>query len=169
MILDNIYIIVAMTRDKRAIGKDGDLLYHLSEDLRYFKKKTLNNVVVIGYNTYMSFPKRPLPNRENIVLSRKIKKIDGALVFDNVNAVLDYASKNKDKKIFISGGQTIYNQFIDYASKMYITIIDKEVEGADTFFSEIDLNKWKKVDEIKGEECKDVDYYFTTWKRIDKI
>ncbi|MBF1058880.1 MAG: dihydrofolate reductase, partial [Peptostreptococcus sp.] len=68
--IDNIYMIVAMTKNTRAIGIDGDMLYHLKEDLKYFKETTLNHTIVCGRKTYFSFPKRPLPNRKNIILTR---------------------------------------------------------------------------------------------------
>ena len=128
--IDNIYMIVAMTKNTRAIGIDGDMLYHLKEDLKYFKETTLNHTIVCGRKTYFSFPKRPLPNRKNIILTRGNDHY------------------HPDEKIFICGGDNVYKQFMDLASKLYITEIDEDspVE-ADSFFPRIDPCLWTKVSE----------------------
>ena len=144
--IDNIYVIVAMTKKTRAIGIDGDMLYHL--DLKYFKETTLNHTIVCGRKTYFSFPKRPLPNRKNIILTRGNDHYDQAFTLHSKDQVAQYALNHPDEKIFICGGDNVYKQFMDFASKLYITEIDEDspVE-ADSFFPQIDPNLWTKVSE----------------------
>lgn len=146
--IDNIYVIVAMTKKTRAIGIDGDMLYHLKEDLKYFKETTLNHTIVCGRKTYFSFPKRPLPNRKNIILTRGNDHYDQAFTLHSKDQVAQYALNHPDEKIFICGGDNVYKQFMDLASKLYITEIDEDspVE-ADSFFPQIDPSLWTKVSE----------------------
>lgn len=141
---NNIYIIVAMTEKTNSIGKNGDMIYHLKDDLRYFKETTLNNTIVCGRKTYFSFPKRPLPNRKNIVLTRGTDTFDGAYTLHSKDEVIKYALENPSENIFICGGDNVYSQFMDVASKLYVTIIDEdESVNADSFFPDIDKNIWQ--------------------------
>lgn len=141
--IKNIYMIAAIANESRAIGYKGDLIYHLKDDLKYFKETTLNHTIVCGRKTYLSLPKRPLPERINIVLTRGDSNFDNTLVLHSKKEVIEYALSHPDKKIFICGGDNIYRQFIDVASKLYITEIDenKTIE-ADTFFPKIDSSVW---------------------------
>ena len=143
-----ISIIVAMTNN-RVIGKDNQMPWHLSDDLKNFKKLTLGKTVIMGRLTYDSIGK-PLPNRKNIVLSRSLKdkKVD---VLSNVEEALEVTSA--EEEVFIIGGQDIYSQTIKKATKLYITMIDCEIKG-DKFFPNIDLSEWKIIDSLaysKGE------------------
>ena len=143
-----ISIIVAMTNN-RVIGKDNEMPWHLSDDLKNFKKLTLGKTVIMGRLTYDSIGK-PLPNRRNIVLSRSLKdkKVN---VLSNVEEALEVTSA--EEEVFIIGGQDIYSQTIRKATKLYITMIDSEIEG-DKFFPNIDLSQWKIIDSLaysKGE------------------
>lgn len=165
--LDNLYSIVAMTEKTRAIGRKNDMLYHLPEDLNYFKETTLNHTIVMGYNTYMSFPKRPLPNRKNIVLTRHDRVLEGAEILHGIEEALDYARKHRNEKIFVVGGDTVYRQFMPYVSKLYITMIreDSAVE-AEAFFPEIDEDVWVQVSEEAGRQVPEnvPPYTFTVWE-----
>jgi|TARA_B110000902_G_scaffold231780_1_gene274278 dihydrofolate reductase len=143
-----ISIIVAMTNN-RVIGKDNEMPWHLSDDLKNFKKLTLGKTVIMGRLTYDSIGK-PLPNRKNIVLSRSLKdkKVN---VLSSVEVALDITSS--EEEVFIIGGQDIYLQTIKKATKLYITMINSEIEG-DKFFPNIDLSQWKIIDSLaysKGE------------------
>jgi len=143
-----ISIIVAMTNN-RVIGKDNEMPWHLSDDLKNFKKLTLGKTVIMGRLTYDSIGK-PLPNRRNIVLSRSLKdkKVN---VLSNVEEALEVTSA--EEEVFIIGGQDIYLQTIKKATKLYITMIDSEIEG-DKFFPNIDLSDWKIINSLaysKGE------------------
>ena len=144
--IDNIYMIVAMTKNTRAIGIDGDMLYHLKDDLRYFKETTLNHTIVCGRKTYFSFPKRPLPNRKNIILTRGNKHYDQAYTLHSKEDVVQYALDHPDEKIFICGGDNVYKQFMDIASRLYITEIEEdEPVNADSFFPYVDSSIWSKA------------------------
>ncbi len=166
--MKNLYMIVAMTEKTRAIGKNNDMLYHLPEDLKYFKQTTQGHTIVIGYNTYMSFPKRPLMNRKNIVLTRKNRVIEGAEILHSIEEVLDYAKYNPKEQIFICGGDTIYEQFMPYVSKLYLTIIEEETPvEAEAFFPEVDTKIWKKTEENPSKEWNGAtpNYRFTVWEK----
>lgn len=129
-----INLIVAIAKN-RAIGYKGDLLTHIPGDLPRFKQITTGHTIIMGRKTMDSFPRGPLPNRDNIVITRNRNlKIDGALVVHSLEDAINSASK--DKEIFIIGGGEIYNEALPYVDKLYITHVDKEFE-ADTFFPEI--------------------------------
>lgn len=146
MIIKNLYMIVAITEKTRAIGKDGDMIYHLREDLKYFKNTTIGHTIVMGTKTFYSFPNGALPNRKNIVLTRGNDIFPNAHTLHSKEEVLEYAKTNPDEKIFIVGGDTLYHQFIENASKLYITIIDEDEKvEADSFFPEIDNHIWKEI------------------------
>ena len=135
----NLSIIVAMSKN-RVIGKDNKMPWHLSNDLKNFKKITIGKTIVMGRLTYDSIGK-PLPERKNIVLSRNL--IDSnVFVFDNFEEVLNF-TKDEDE-VFIIGGQDIYSQTIDKVNKLYLTTIDANIEG-DKYFPEIEISKWKKI------------------------
>ena len=124
----------------RVIGKDNKMPWHLSSDLKNFKKITIGKTIIMGRLTYDSIGK-PLPERKNIVLSRNL--IDpNVFVFDNFQKVLSFI-KDEDE-VFIIGGQDIYAQTIDKVKKLYLTTIDENIEG-DKYFPEIDISKWKKI------------------------
>lgn len=131
---------------KNGIGRDNGLLAHISPDLKYFKEKTLNKIVVMGYNTYLSLPIRPLPNRETIVLCDKDIEIDGVTVVNSLDECLDIIKilEDQGKEVFICGGASMYKQFIDYCDKLYVTQILRGYD-ADTFFPEINLDKFQLV------------------------
>lgn len=133
-----INLIVAMDRN-RGIGKENKLLAYIPEDLKYFKKVTEGNTIVMGYNTYMSLPKRPLPNRKNVVLTTKNIELENAIVINSIESLLAFLEK--EKEVFICGGASIYNQLLPFADKLYVTHIFDEFE-ADTYFPEI-TDEWE--------------------------
>ena len=135
----NISIIVAMSKN-RVIGRDNDMPWHLSNDLKNFKKITMGKMVVMGRLTYQSIG-RPLPNRQNIVLSRNFVDTN-VLIFNNLQEVLNFL-KDEDE-VFIIGGEDIYRQTINKANKIYLTTIDEEIAG-DKYFPDIDLSSWDKI------------------------
>ncbi len=141
-------LIVAFDRN-RLIGKDNAMPWHLPKDLKYFKAKTLNHKVVMGYNTYMSILEclnHPFPNRHNIILSHESfdPKFDNVSVLTDINKVIEY--KSADEEVFIAGGKSIYEQLISHCDRLYITHIDDEYEG-DTQFPEFDFNEFELVSE----------------------
>jgi dihydrofolate reductase len=137
-------IIVAIA-ENLAIGKDNDLLWHLSEDLKRFKKITLNHTVVMGLNTFYSLPVRPFPNRRNIVIADNTSvKIEGCEMAYSIQEAVDLCDENTEN--FICGGASIYRQFLPLANKLYLTIVYKDFE-ADTFFPEINYDEWNLTEE----------------------
>lgn len=130
-------LIVAKTKNN-CIGNNNKLIAHLKDDLRFFKKITTDNIVVMGRKTYESIGK-PLPNRDNYVLSKKKKSITGVNVVYKISDI----PLNLYKDVFIIGGSSIYDIFINIVDRMYITEIDAEVNG-DAFFPNFDESKWEK-------------------------
>jgi dihydrofolate reductase len=134
-----------------AIGKGGKLPWHYSADLKFFKQTTLNNCVVMGYNTWESIGK-PLPNRLNIVLSRSKSIENQANVVllrskEEVSALANYLKSD----LFVIGGAKTYSEFGDIIEKWIVTEIPEIVENADTFISKdflegFHLTETKKLD-----------------------
>ncbi len=137
--------IIAAIAENNVIGKNNELIWHLSEDLKRFKKLTSGHPVIMGRKTYESLPFKPLPKRKNIILSSQKKLIfEGAITVNSIEDALKEC-KNEDE-IFICGGAEIYKLFLPIADKMYLTRIHQSFEG-DTFFPEIDYLIWE-VDNI---------------------
>ena len=127
----------------RGIGKNNDLMWHLPNDMKFFKEKTTDNIVVMGRKNYESIPEkyRPLPNRENVILTRnKDFKAEGCIVLHSFDELLQYYENEEDRTMFIIGGGEIYKEALkkDIVDEMYITKVNKSF-NADTFFPEIDL------------------------------
>ncbi|KHS57272.1 hypothetical protein QX51_09205 [Terrisporobacter othiniensis] len=143
-----ISLIVAAT-ENNAIGKDNKMLFHIKEDLLFFKNTTINKTIVMGRKTFESLP-GVLPFRKHIVLSRdKGYNVENQQVEINhsLEEVLEEIKFSKEE-IFIIGGEEIYRQILEknLADKIYITRIYKTVEDADTFFPKIDEEKFQIVD-----------------------
>ena len=139
-----ISIIVAIANNN-AIGANNNLLWHISEDLRYFKRITAGHTIIMGRNTWDSIG-RPLPNRRNIVVSRSLSDIDGAEVYPTIEAALDAANANSpEEEIFIIGGGEIYKQTLNLADRLYLTVVHAQYPEATIFFPEIDYKKWREV------------------------
>lgn len=121
------------------IGKDNDLLVHLPGDLKYYKEKTLGNVIIVGQRTLESFPgSKPLPKRTNIVLSDDPDfEAEGCIVCHTKDEVLEKAAAYDPEKVFICGGASIYRLFLEDCDAFYVTKIDEAFE-ADTFFPDLD-------------------------------
>ncbi|MFY7989955.1 MAG: dihydrofolate reductase [Fluviicola sp.] len=138
-------LIVAIDREL-GIGKNNDLMWHLPADMKFFKETTTGHIVVTGRKNYDSIPERfrPLPNRENAVLTRNTSyEAPGALLFHSLDACLDHYSNETERTIFIIGGGQIYREALEsnVVQEMYITHVDGTF-GADTFFPEIDEQAW---------------------------
>ena len=127
----------------RVIGKDNDMPWHLSDDLKNFKKVTMGSTIIMGRLTYESIGK-PLPKRKNIVLSRKLKD-PNLLVFDNLDNAL--STLKDEREIFIIGGEDIYCQTVNRANKIYLTTINEELEG-DKYFPKIKFSNWSIIDTV---------------------
>ena len=158
-------LIVAIS-ENYAIGKAGDLLCHLPNDLKLFKELTTGATVVMGKKTFFSLPRRPLPNRRNIVLTRDESfQYENTKVAHSIDHLLSILSA--DEKVFIIGGGEVYKQFMPLVDELQITHIHHTWEDADTFFPEIDLSIWECVSEEhhKQDEKHAFAYTFATYQR----
>ena len=154
--------IIAAIGKNNELGKNNKLIWHLKNDMKYFRETTLNHPIIMGYNTYLSIG-RPLPNRKNIVLTRKDIKIDGSIVYHSIEDLLAKEDINSDE-YFVIGGASIYNSFINLANKMYLTMIDAEFPNADAYFPTFNDSEWivMKTEE-KNEEI--INYKFVVYER----
>lgn len=157
-------LICAMGR-KNEIGLKNKMLWHLPKDLQYFKNTTGNFPVVMGRKTHDSIGKA-LPNRTNMVVSRNTDwLVEGVLVVNTLKEALKHTRKISDE-VFVIGGQTIYEQCLPLADKLYLTRVDAELT-ADRFFPEWNEKDW----ELTREECHEkdekhaYDYCFQIWER----
>lgn len=142
--LPNLSIIVAVAQNN-AIGKDNDLLWHISDDLKHFKALTSGYPVIMGRNTWNSLPRRPLPKRRNIVITHDMAFCDeGAEVAHSIAGVFDMVRDEEES--FIIGGGAIYKEFLPFVQKLYVTHVWKDFD-ADVFFPVIDGSLFVKIDE----------------------
>ncbi len=132
----------------RVIGKDGDLPWKLSDDLKHFAKITRGHIVIMGRKTYESILQRlgkPLPDRSSFVItSQKDYKAPGATVCHSVDEVKQKFAQQDSVEVMVIGGGKIYQEFLPLAKTLYITEVLIECEG-DTFFPDVDKNEWKIV------------------------
>jgi len=142
--------IIVAAGENNAIGKDNDLIWHLSDDLKRFKSLTNGHHIIMGRKTFESFPK-PLPNRTHIVITRQedYKAPSGVIIVNSLEDALDAA--RLDKQPFIIGGGEIYKQAMPLVDKIEITRVHSEFKDADTFFPEIDKSKWQEVNRTTHE------------------
>ncbi len=137
-------LIVAIA-DNNGIGVKGDLPWHLSEDLRYFKAVTSGYPVIMGRTTYFSLPFRPLKGRKNIVLNlggEPIPEVSCVYSFDEAFKEAEAAGKDK---CFVIGGASVYRVALPMMDRLYVTHVHTVVKDADTFFPEIDPSVWHKI------------------------
>lgn len=138
----NISMIAAMDKN-HVIGKDNDMPWHLPDDFKYFKANTLNKPVVMGRKTFESIGSRPLPNRRNIVITRNADyDAPGAEVFTSVEAALNTCQN--DDEIMIMGGGQFYHMMLPFANKLYVTLVNTEVDG-DTTFPKWQESEWHET------------------------
>lgn len=148
------------------IGLKNRLLISIPEDMKYFKQLTEGKIVIMGYNTYESLPHKPLPNRINIVLTRKQIELEGAIVKHSLEAVLELIERDYgDQEVFIIGGQCVYGQFLPYADRLYLTHIFEDFE-ADSFFPQLSQD-WeiKKISGNREGIMNNPPYIFAVYER----
>lgn len=170
--LDDIKVAIVVARSKNfVIGRDGDLPWHLSSDLKNFKSITSGKPIIMGRKTFQSLP-RLLPNRTHIVISRDIEyRPDGALLFSNIQSAIAAAKsiafdKELDEICIIGGGE-IYKQAIEFSDVIYLTIVDCEIDG-DTYFPKLDENIWQEVETTIFEKSDKDDYSFELKKLVKR-
>ena len=151
-------IIVAVA-ENWVIGMNNKLIWHLSDDLKNFKKITSGHFIIMGRKTYESIGK-PLPGRINIILTKnKEYEAEGCVVLDSVESALAYCIKRNQDEIFIIGGEQVYRDVFDKADKIYLTRVHASPEG-DAFFPTIDLSKWKEKAHVSMRKNEKNDFDF---------
>lgn len=149
-------IIVAIAQNG-TIGDKNALLWHIKEDMRFFRTTTSGHAVVMGRKTFESLGSRPLPKRTNIVITRAERMFDGALTAHSLEEAIRLAGD--DEEIFVIGGAQIYAEALGVADRMYITHVEHDYAG-DTAFPAIDFSKWSLVAEERHERGEEYEYPF---------
>jgi dihydrofolate reductase len=160
----SIFLVVAASQNN-AIGKDGKLLWHLPNDLKFFKNTTWGMVVIMGRKTFEEVNK-PLPGRVNIVITKNAEwRADDTITASTLADALEKAAATNCKEIFIIGGGEIYRQSIDIADIIYLTRVHATLDG-DTFFPVIDEAKWQLIsnEDFAADEKHAYAYSFQVWK-----
>lgn len=156
-----ISMIVARSRN-HVIGRDNQMPWKISADLQFFKRVTMGHPVIMGRKTWESIG-RPLPGRRNIVVSRnKDLQLTGAEVVHSLDEALN--SLGEFSRVFVIGGEQLFKQAFDKADQLYITEIDLDIEGGDTFFQVPNPSNWKEVERTPGSEG-DITFHFVTLER----
>ena len=164
-VLHNISIIVAIASN-RAIGKDNRLLWHLSDDLKRFKKLTTGHTLIMGRNTFLSLPNGALPRRRHIVISDiEGETFEGCEMARSMDEAVELAGTTGE--CFVIGGGMVYRQFLPVAGKLYLTRVHASFE-ADTFFPEIDFSLWKALytEEVEAGERNQYRHTYTEYIRV---
>ena len=157
--------LIAAIAKNNAIGFKNELIYWLPNDLKRFKALTTGHTIIMGSNTFRSLPKGALPNRRNIVLSRKESNFPGAEHFSSLEEALNNCP-NEDI-VYIIGGETLYKTAMPLADILYLTEIEDTPTEADAFFPEIDKSVWEKSEEehYGTDEKHSFEYSFVTYKK----
>lgn len=162
--------IIAAIGKNRELGKNGNLIWNIPEDLKYFKEKTMGKTIIMGKNTFNSLPKL-LPGRKHVILSDDDcfnKEIGNSVVFHDKEELMEYINNElKGEEVFIVGGASMYAMFIDICDKMYLTKIQAEDKEADVYFPKFDEDDWDaKIEKpcISG----NIVAMHTWWKRKNK-
>lgn len=136
--------IIVAAAENFAIGKNNDLIWHISADLRRFKALTTGHTVVMGRRTFDSLPSKPLPKRRNIVLTHDLAfQYPGVEVAHSVEEVLNCAKA--DEELFVMGGAAIYRQLLPHAHKLYVTWVHASYPDADVFFPPINQQEFRQI------------------------
>ena len=150
-------IIACISKVHRAIGYKNRLLYAIPSDMTRFRMLTTGHTIIMGRKTFESLPNGALPNRRNIVISKTREQITGCEVCNSLEEALaaskeEVGSKEASDECFIIGGASIYEQALPFADKLYLTIVEKEPEHADTFFPKINPAEWEVTEkEMRNE------------------
>lgn len=160
--------VIVCTDNNWGIGKNNQLLYHIPDDMKFFKEKTVGNVVIMGLNTLLSLPDgKPLRDRVNIVLCNDDSfECEGIVKVSSVDDLFETLDRFKEENIYVIGGASVYEQLLPYCDTAYVTKVSP-CETADRFFPNLDEDEnWtciRKSDEIA---YKDKKYMFMTYKNI---
>ena len=159
-----ISIIVAIAQNG-IIGDKNSLLWHIKEDMRFFRTTTSGHAVIMGRKTFESLGSKPLPKRKNIVITRSDLTFEGALTAHSLDEAI--AMAEGDEETFIIGGAQIYRAALAVADRMYITRVEHDYEG-DTSFPEVDYSQWQLVSEERHERGEEYEWPFSflTYDRL---
>ncbi len=152
-----------------AIGRNGDLLAHMKEDMKFFRATTNGRVVLMGRKTLDSFPGgKPLKNRTNIVLTANTEfEREDVVVVHSIEELLEKAKKYPAEELFVVGGGRVYKELLPYCTKAYITHVHKAFEGADTWFPNLAEDAaWKQTEVGETFTQDDFTYTFTMYERV---
>ncbi|MEA1872923.1 MAG: dihydrofolate reductase [Bacteroidota bacterium] len=144
-------IIVAIAKNQ-AIGRNNDLLWYISDDLKRFKRITTGHTIIMGRNTFKSLPKGPLPKRKNIVITDNLGDYSIPEMYPNKDCIMVNSIEkameacNPEEENFVIGGESIYKQFLPYAKRLYLTLIHEDVTDADVFFPDYDPETWVEIE-----------------------
>ena len=161
------FSIVACIGKNRELGKKGELVFHIKDDMKFFRETTTGKVVVMGRKTLESFPNsKPLPNRVNIVLTRDAKyEAKGAVVVHSKEELNEELKKYNSDDIYVIGGESIYRLMLDECDRAFVTYVDYAYD-ADTYFPNLDeMNDWKLAEESEEQTYYDIEFYFRTYTR----
>lgn len=152
-------ILVAVAKNG-AIGKDNDLIWYLSDDLKRFKALTTGHTIIMGRKTFESLPKGALPNRTNVVLTKdKSKSFPNCLMLHSVEEIIEKYAEDAEEHFIIGGGQ-LYTDLLPYANRIYLTRVHHSFE-ADVFFPEINQEDWIVESEEKHSVSEKNEYAFS--------
>ena len=150
-----------------AIGRANDLIYHIPDDMKYFRQKTTGNVVVMGLATLKSFPGgRPLKNRVNIVLCDDPDfRCEGASIVYSIDELLEAVSGYDTDSVYVIGGASVYAQMLPYCNTVYVTKVDSE-SPADKYFPNLDESEeWELTEESEEYDYNGLKYRFTVYNK----
>lgn len=155
--------IIVAADNNFAIGNKNNLLARLPADMKMFRETTNGNAIVVGRNTYLSFPSRPLPNRSNYVITPEENEFPEVKCFTSLESFLEF-SKTADTEIYVSGGSMIYKLLLPYCEQALVTRINHEFE-ADAFFPNLDeMPEWEIINESEPVETNGFEIKFLTYR-----
>lgn len=160
--IEPVVALIVAVAENGIIGRDGKLPWRIPEDMKWFKARTEGRPMIMGRKTWESFPKRPLPGRTNIVITRDGSfKAEGAVVVTSLGAALDVARGEAPEEIMVIGGAEIYRAALPLVQRIYLTSVHGEIEG-DTYFPAIDRHEWNEtiVGVYPSSETRPVGYSF---------
>jgi len=160
------FVVAAAEND--AIGKNNGMLWHLPNDLKFFKNITWAMPVLMGRKTFEALGNKPLNGRANLILTRnKSYKADGAVVVNNIKDAVFFATQNDYKEIMVIGGGELYKELLSKATKIYLTRVHASFPEADAFFPSLDEKKWQRTSQqnFAADDKHAYPYSFEVWER----
>ncbi len=165
--------IIAAIGENRELGRNNELLWHLNEDMQFFKQQTRRHYVIMGRKSFESIPKkyRPLPDRVNIIISRDPDYMfEECYTFSNLQEAIEMANENGEYKAFIIGGGEIYKMAMEsnLVDELYLTHVHASFKDADVFFPAFDESKWKKtlVNSIQSDSLNEFPFDIYHYEKI---